>query len=201
MKTVDERLRKFHANNNPDPLAVEALLQSTVQVSAERPSSFFKQLFTANNFSWKHYVTAACLSCLVFAFVGFSFHEQGSLNERTQRTVREVALNHKTRLEPEHKSTRLAELDQIMQQLPFALRIPEQLNNDYTVDGSRYCSLAGHLAAHIKLRNAKNGELVSLFVASLEHDLESIGRQSQTVAGVEVELFSENGLFYALASR
>lgn len=198
---VEQRLREFHAQAAPDPLAVEALLQATVGSAKEKESTSFNQRVASVKQSWAFYLTAVSAACLVFALVGFSFHEQGSLNERTERTVREVAMNHITHLKSEHESSSIVELDLVMQQLPFALKLPEHLRNNFTVAGSRYCSLAGHLAAHIKLRNIHDGKLSSLFVALLENDLKSIGLKSQKVAGVDVELFNEDGLFYALASR
>ncbi len=198
---VEQRLRKFHAQAAPDPIAVEALLRATVGSANTAQSSSFERLVASIKQSWALYLSAASVACLVFAFVGFSFHEQGSLNERTSRTVREVAMNHITHLKSEHESSSIVELSHVMQQLPFLLKVPEHLRANFTVAGSRYCSLAGHLAAHIKLRNIHDGKLSSLFVALLEQDLKSIGLQSQSVAGVDVELFNEDGLFYAFASR
>lgn len=203
MTDVEQRLRDLHAQAKPDPIAVNALLHATTGLAKEK-KNFAPRLwpgYGSLKHSWKVYLATACIACLMFTFVGFSFHEHGSLNERIQRTVREVAMNHMTRLESEHKSDNLAELDENMQQLSFSLKVPEHLQTEFTVAGSRYCSLAGHLAAHIKLLDKSSGELASLFVASLEHDLESIGTKSKTIAGVDVELFNENGLFYALASR
>ena len=128
-------------------------------------------------------------------------HLSGSLGERTERTLREVAMNHSTQLTFDFEDDSFAGLDRRMQLLPFEMSAPERLPADARVLGSRYCSLAGRLAAHVKLRDADSGEPLSLFVTSAGPDLERLHGDEGYMDGIEVELFREDGLFYALARR
>lgn len=196
---IDQRLRDFHVQK-PDAYAVEALLEATVGVTAKRTPLLVRASCLIRR-TWKYYFATASLASMLFLIVAFSFHEHGSRNERVERTVREVAMNYMTRLKPEHHGDNLVTLNKGMHLLPFSLKVPEHLKSDYKLVGSRYCSLAGHLAAHVQLIHRSSGELISLFMTSLEPDLEKIGNEYQTLAGVDIKLFNESGLFYALATR
>ena len=133
--------------------------------------------------------------------VGISMRMAGSLDERTDRAMREVAMNHATRLSFEFEGETLAALDGSMNQLPFALSEPSRLPDNVKVLGSRYCSLSGQLAAHVKLREGKTGRALSLFVTNSATTLNQLNGENGYVDGVEVEMFYEGGLFYALARQ
>jgi len=141
---------------------------------------------------------AAVVAVLV---VSTWMYSSGTDTESTERTLREVAMNHSTRLEPEYKGDSLAELDSSMQQLPFALALPKDIKKKYALVGSRDCSLGGILAAHIKFQDRDSGKPVSLFVAHNASELKKVNAQQSTVEGVDVEFWREGGLFYALAHR
>ncbi|MEE9319575.1 MAG: hypothetical protein V3U76_03935 [Granulosicoccus sp.] len=125
----------------------------------------------------------------------------GSHVERTERTLREVAMNHATRLQLEFHGESLASLDDNMQLLPFSLVLPDRLYEGYDIIGSRYCSLSGNLAAHLKFRESESGRSVSLFVTFLADDLKRIQSERADLDGIGVELWQEGGLFYALAQQ
>jgi len=110
-------------------------------------------------------------------------------------------MNHTTRLEPEFTGESLAMLDNSMQQLPFTLSLPSTIDSAYKLVGSRYCSLAGELAAHVKFKHAGSGKPMSLFVTSNGAALEDVQTQQTSLEGIEVELWREGGLFFALAQR
>jgi len=137
----------------------------------------------------------------VIVGVGVSMRMAGSMDERGERAMREVAMNHATRLSFEFEGESLAALDRGMNQLPFVLSEPSRLPDDVRVLGSRYCSLSGQLAAHVKLREGETGRPLSLFVTNSATKLDQLNGESGYVDGVEVELFHEGGLFYALARQ
>lgn len=115
------------------------------------------------------------------------------------RTLDEVAMNHRTRLDLDYRAPSLATLDENMELLPFSLSAPERIGENLEVVGSRYCTLAGHLAAHVKFRDAERGTPVSLFVTTLADDVERLHGQHADIAGVDVQMWQEAGLFYAMA--
>ena len=141
------------------------------------------------------------LGAVCVAVVAIAMHGRGSLVERTERTLREVAMNHATRLTFEFEGESIAALDRDMRQLPFALEAPARLGEDLQVLGSRYCSLGGRLAAHVKLLDGGGGTPVSLFVTAAADELEGLDGGGGEVDGVGVSLWREGGLFYAMAEQ
>ncbi|MDC0434371.1 hypothetical protein OAM69_01880 [bacterium] len=133
--------------------------------------------------------------------VGVSMHLTGSIDERGDSAIREVAMNHTTRLSFEFEGHSLAELDSHMNQLPFELAAPSHLPDNAKVLGSRYCTLSGQLAAHVKMRDGITGRPLSLFVTSSAAELNRLRGENGYIDGLDVELFSEGGLFYALVQQ
>ena len=88
-----------------------------------------------------------------------------------------------------------------MQQLPFTLVLPDAVSEDVTLIGARYCTLVGNLAAHVKFEDKTSGKPLSLFVTGSTSELKRIQGRSDNLNGVEVELWQEGGLFYALARQ
>lgn len=185
MNDQDQRVRDYYAKMSLPQERLQHLL-NTEQV--EKKKSYFQGVFAV----------AACVAVLALTvWVGSS----SLSHEPTQRAVREVAMNHTTRLEPEFQGETLAKLDNSMQQLPFSLTLPDSIDAEYELVGSRYCSLAGELAAHVKLKHAQTGKAMSLFVTSNGDALKDVRTQQTTLEGIDVELWREGGLFFALAQR
>jgi len=139
---------------------------------------------------------------VVLYHTGYQSGERlGSHAELGTRTLREVAMNHLARLDPDFQGESLAALDERMDRLPFSLSAPERLGSAVRVEGSRYCSLAGHLAAHVTLHDTDSGRPISLFVTALAPDVQRLDGLHEDVAGLDVELWQEEGLFYAMASH
>lgn len=149
---------------------------------------------------WHPALKAIAAGVLVM-MVSLWMHNTGTETQRMQLTVKEVAMNHTTRLEPEYRGESLASLDNSMQQLPFALVLPKTLTNTYELVGSRYCSLGGALAAHVKFKEKSSGRPMSLFVTANSTELGEIPAQQTTHEGVAVEFWKEGGLFFAMAER
>lgn len=198
---LEQRLRAHYQRHRPSEELTEAVRSLEGDT---RPGSLVRGLgsivnaWRASAMSRRSGIVLAGVLALVITAV---FYQKGSVTERTQRTVKEVAMNHVTRLDLEYRDENIAGLNERMHQLPFSLAMPAQLRDDYAPLGSRYCSLAGHLAAHVKLKHVDTGEAVSLFVASLEKDLEALQGETAVVSGVDVEIWHEDGLFFAMASR
>lgn len=152
------------------------------------------------HWQWHRWLPAAA-ACVLLLLTSLWVHNSSTDSKRMQQTVREVAMNHSTRLKPEYYGKTLAMLDNSMQQLPFTLELPKSIDNAYELIGSRYCSLSGVLAAHVRLKSHGAGKPMSLFVTSNSAELKDIRSQQTTLEGVDVEFWREGGLFYALAQR
>lgn len=201
MTDLEQRLREHYGQQTPSP---ELMATARAPLAAGVPDttiSLWQRLHSALTGTSRRRGVGVVVVCLLVLASTATFYQHGSINERTQRTVREVAMNHTTRLELEHQDYTIAALNERMDQLSFALTMPDKLQADYQPIGSRYCSLAGHLAAHVKLKHVDTGEAISLFVAPLEEELQALKTETAMVSGIDVELWQEGGLFFAKASR
>ncbi len=149
----------------------------------------------------QHPLLRAGLAAAMIATVALFIHTSGSVQERADSTFREVAMNHGTRLDLEYYGDDLASLDDSMQQLPFTLVLPDVVKTDVKLIGARYCSLVGNLSAHVKFQDQESGKPVSLFVTRSTSELKRIQGRSNRIDGVDVELWQEGGLFFALAQQ
>lgn len=182
---LDDRLRTHYAGAALDRRTRSTLLAATRAAARSRRPVLRLAFGTA-------LVASLALASVVL-------HLAGSVGERTERTVREAAMNHNARLTLEFAAADLDALSDTMARLPFELRRPERLGGEWTTVGGRYCSIAGHLAAHVRLVAADGSETLSLFVTRGADDLEALEGRHRGIDGVDVELFEERGLFYALA--
>jgi len=213
MNEQDKRVREYYEKLSlpKDKLDMLLMTQPTknadvedtvheLSVGGRKASAVWLSWFNPSNWQRGNWISAGTLCTIVLA-ASFWMHNSGSDSERMQRTVREVAMNHSTRLEPEYRGETLDKLDNSMQQLPFALVLPKAIDGEYKLIGSRYCSLAGELAAHVKLKSSGTGKPMSLFVTSNTAALKEIRSQQITLDGIDVEFWRESGLFFALAKR
>ncbi len=125
-------------------------------------------------------------------------HNVGVHAERTERALQEVALNHTTRFELEFENDSISKIDDQMTLLPFDLTLPEPLAKQYQVEGARYCSLSGQLAAHVKLIDRSSDKPVSVFMTRASDELGVIDDSEEAVDGVNVRIWRQSGLLYAM---
>lgn len=145
-------------------------------------------------------VLGAGLAVCVAGLAGGLLVRHGGVSERTRSTMREVALNHATQFSVEFAGVNdIDELNKRMLLLPFSVSIPEKLVNKVDVLGARYCTISGSLAVHLKLFDQQSRRTVSLFMTPVLDDLLAIDNEGTSVEGVEVRLWQEKELFYALA--
>jgi len=210
MNEQDQRVRDYYDSMSMPKDRLEMLLkvsaESSAKLEAEKQSvsavvsAWSSRLTLLPKFRWNSWLQTG-IACGVILMMSLWMHNTGTETERAERTLREVAMNHTTRLEPEFRGTSLANLDNSMHQLPFNLKLPKSIDSAYELIGSRYCSLGGVLAAHVKLHDKQSGKPMSLFVTSNSSELEQINPQQHELEGVEVEIWREGGLFFASAQR
>jgi len=66
--------------------------------------------------------------------------------------------------------------------------------------GGRYCSVPGYFAAQLKVRNKKDGRILTLYVTKLNPELEKLYPDSYLQDNTEIRLWESDGILYALAS-
>lgn len=202
MNEQDQRVKAYYQSLSLPQSRLDQLLgiahdadipETRLERMRMRVSTFVRRLH--------HPVIRAGLAVAMIATVALLMHNSGTVKERADSTFREVAMNHGTRLELEYYGNNLASLDDSMQQLPFRLVLPDAVNKDVKLIGARYCSLVGNLAAHVKFEDQASGKPISLFVTGSTSELKRIQGRSDSVNGVDVELWQEGGLFFALARQ
>ena len=191
MTEIDDRLRDHY----------RGLQLNAQELQNIAHSGSHKGRFSSAFTSWKLGGFAWATAALLLLSVSVGVHEYGTHTERTYRTLNEAALNHSTRLQLEFESGSIVEIDENMSQLPFKVQLPEKFSRQYSVLGARYCTINGELAAHVKFIDRETDKQVSLFMTRSVDDLQDINAASEQVDGVNVTLWNESGLFYAMASR
>jgi hypothetical protein len=196
MNDLDDRLKQYYHAQRLEPSAIDDILENSAAESNQK-----------SIWGWKNRVPALTLPALPIAAVFAAMmitaslftHHYGSQGERMTRMLHEAAMNHTTRLQLEFESSSVASINNSMQQLPFTVALPDEFKHGFDVLGARYCTISGHLAAHLKLVDRDSNQKVSLFMARASDDLSQIKPTQQGVDGIDVQLWNESGLFYAKA--
>jgi hypothetical protein len=191
MTEIDDRLRDYYQSLQLNTTDMQDIVQSGQEQSR------MGGIFSARRLGGSTWVAAA----LLLLSISVGIHEYGTHSERTYRTLNEAAINHSTRLQLEFEGRTIVEIDQLMLQLPFKVQLPTAFNKQYKVLGARYCTINGELAAHVKFLDRETDKQISLFMTRSVDDLQQINATSEQVDGVNVSLWNESGLFYAMASR
>ncbi|MEM8930348.1 MAG: hypothetical protein AAGE94_04205 [Acidobacteriota bacterium] len=125
---------------------------------------------------------------------------RGVLADRAlgDRVAAEVAMNHKKDLDVEITAGSYPELGAALDKLTFALEAPRRLAGHELI-GGRYCSIQAQLAAQLKVRSP-DGDTTTLYVTELTTALADLPGTRRELDGIAIELWSEDGLLYALAS-
>jgi len=117
-----------------------------------------------------------------------------------QAVAEEVALDHTSALAPDVVASSFAELAGRLERLDFTPRGSNR-TSDLVLDGVRYCSIQGQIAAQIQLHDARTGRRVTLHQTRATPRLEALEPAEIEVAGTRVEIWREGGLVLALAQR
>ena len=184
MKDLDEQVYKYYWDNSMYEESVEEILD----IRPARPR-YCLQISTA-------------LAAGIVLFVAVLWQQQLARIDLRDLTIREAAMNHTSKFQLDVETSELELLTVKMEKLDFPITLPEQLKNRLSLLGGRYCTINGHLAAHLKFEDREDGTHLSLFMTPATNTLSSLNGQIARLAdlSVSVSLAEENGLFYALAS-
>lgn len=192
MNDSDERIKEHYAAQTlPDDLLDQWVADARAAERVLSGPAVWQRIASHRSLG---IAVAACVFMAVIAVV----HNVGVHAERTERALKEVAMNHFTRLELEFKDSSIDSIDEQMVLLPFDMTLPSDIVKQYTVQGARYCSLSGQLAAHIKLTNPATDKTVSVFMTRAADELDAIDDSAKSVDGVDVKIWRESGLLYAM---
>lgn len=193
MNNRDSRIVEHYASNSlPDDVLTEMVEHAQ---SSDPKLSFLRRL----QHSAKSNLFRGAFGLAALLVVAVLAHNGGVSAERTSLTLKEVAMNHTTRLDLEFESSSIDTIDEQMVLLPFDVSLPEAVSASYKVEGARYCSLSGQLAVHVKLSHPVSMRKLSVFMARAADELEAIDNSEKNIDGVDVKIWRESGLLYAMA--
>lgn len=142
----------------------------------------------------------AIAAILVIGFVfTFSFFQSNDIEERI---VKEIKMNHIKELKVEFPSDSVANLQANLDKLDFPLdKALSVVSDQYTLIGGRYCSIQGNLAAQLKIKNKQSKDVETLYITSLDPELQKVKSTDVTSDGINIILWKQNGLLYGKASN
>jgi len=184
MKDLDEQVYKYYWDKSMEDESIRGLLHA----EQKRPRDWLR-------------VSTAIAAGLAL-FVAVLWQQQLAQTDLRNLTIREAAMNHSSKLQLDVETSQLELLTAKMEKLDFPIALPSQLKSRLSLIGGRYCTINGHLAAHLKFEDRELGGQLSLFMTPATSTLRSLHGQKARIAdlAVSVSLAEENGLFYALAS-
>lgn len=147
----------------------------------------------------RHYAVAAVVLTAVALWIFF-----GGFAESPQawsiRAAQEIVLNHNKQLREEVVARDYPTLQVQLSKLDFNLAAPVRLAGlKLDIVGARYCSIQGHLAAQIKLRDA-NGRRYTLYQTPARSTRKGKRDYASVVEGVSVQQWIEGDVFFGLAT-
>lgn len=108
-------------------------------------------------------------------------------------------MNHVKNLASEVETSSIDSLRIVMTALDFEPKSSKFIKQlGLVVQGARYCSIQGHIAIQIKLRDA-SGQQHSLYQASCPPSLQKLKPTTVNFDKVQVLMWIEDGLFMGLA--
>ena len=182
MSKLDQRLNDYYQSKTLSSARLQAILSQSQRSRSRRLYPVF-----------------AAAAMLVVVFAG-TLHTKSLNDHRVTVALQEAAMNHATRLQLDAKAVTLPALQESLQELPFDLVLPKGgLYERLALVGGRYCTISGNLAAHLKFSDPGTNQDYSLFVTPSARNLKSLVSEPEQVSGVEVRLWQENDVVYALA--
>jgi len=189
---IDDRIREHYRGQTLPNGAVSRLVeQAAISPSSQ---SFWTRAIDVVRGNALQLGLAACLMVVVSSTV----HQYGVHSERTELALKEVAMNHFTRLDLEYIDTSISTIDKEMALLPFELSLPKSVAENYQIKGARYCTLSGQLAAHVKLTHQSTKKPLSVFMTRAADELNAIDDSQESIDGVDVRIWRESGLLFAM---
>jgi len=141
---------------------------------------------------WERWIVPTVVAAIVLVAVGLA----ATMQDTTESVGQEIAVNHLRALDPEFAVTRFDEISRHMERLDFEPRLPERIaERNLTVQGARYCSVQGRIAAQVRLTDSDGARYTLYMVRAIPR----VRAGTTTHDGVEVELWNEGDLSIGLA--
>ncbi len=200
---LDRHLRDHYASEKIDPRVLDRLRRLAALEKAESGARASKFLPKPRQRRFARFLLAAAavvaLFLLPLSFLDSERVGMPGAEPLASSILREVALNHNKNLGVEFPADGYAELRQQMGELDFSLRAPRRVaDRGLEMIGGRYCSIQGRLAAQIKLQY-DGGRILTLYQTAIDEFFEGLPEFMREEDGVQIRVWREDGLLFALA--
>ncbi len=183
-QAIDEQVRAFYLDQELPEERLTQLLERTGELRRVRR---------------RRWLSLAAAAALAVACGLWLFHWTAA-EGLADRVVAEVAMNHRKDLAVEVPVADYKQLRPALDKLPFDVAPPaSERASGYQLVGGRYCSIQAQLAAQLRIRHSQTGRVATLYVTELSPQLASLPGQRLTDDEVTVELWTQDGLLYAMA--
>ncbi len=140
---------------------------------------------------------------LVFAVIVGGLFWWNPWNRQTNLAsfATEIAYHHNKQMVMEIESSSLETVRAYLSKLDFPLIESERFpSGEWELVGGRYCSLKGHIAAQLRIRNKDSGKNVTFYQLLVPKEMADLDGTSEVFEqGVRVDLWKERGLLLGTA--
>jgi len=139
-------------------------------------------------------------SLLLAVLVSFQWMNVAPTQQQLVASIaKEIAINHQKQFVSDFSEASYSGLSEVMTKLDFKLIDSERLKSKgFEIMGGRYCSLSGHIAAQVRLKNSA-GEIFTLYQTSSHETFEALTEHVARAKGVDIEMWNEGGVFLGIA--
>ena len=185
MKNLEQELKNYYRSKNLASHRITAIQSSVHQIDRTRHRV-------------SHLIPLTAIVLLAIG-IGLWLHT-GMGSNLTKQIVAEIGYNHREHGRLIVESDRYGVVQAALSELDFPIRPQrDELVQDFTLIGGKYCSIQGSLAAQLKLSNLKSGIIYTLYVLPMADDAKSVKAGVYETNGVKVELWTDQSLLYGLA--
>lgn len=113
--------------------------------------------------------------------------------------MKEITYNHYKNLSVEVSTGDLSQIQSALPKLDFTIVQSSKFSrSEWQVMGGRYCSIQGQIAAQIKLKKIKTGQIYTFYQTRGREEFKS-DLVKRTIDGATVEVWNEKGLLMGVA--
>ena len=202
-KTLDKAIQDHYNRQSPPAEVMDRLLGMQQFSQPQTINQRQRTTLISRSRQWKPWLLTIAAS-LMMAIATWAWLGAGAKSS-TAINANDVAISvltyHEYNRSPDFTAAhtlKISHLNKVMDRLDFQLRLPPEIGEQrLRLHSARYCQVAGHIAAHLYLRD-ENDQRHSLYVARSTDQLTSLAPYQTQLDNHQVSLWQDGTLFYAL---
>jgi len=185
MKNLEQELKNYYRSKRLASDRITAIQSSVHQIDRTRHRVF--------------YLIPLTTIVLLVIGIGLWLHMDTDGN-LTKQIVAEIGYNHQQHGALIVESDRYGVVQAALSELDFPVRPQRnELVQDFTLIGGKYCSIRNSRAAQLKLSHNNSGIIYTLYVLPMTDDIKDVEAGVYETNSVKVELWTDQLLLYGLA--